>query len=277
MIPPELLDFSKQRIAIEFDERERAISQEIQTILAQHAAKGLVKSGNVIVAVQDACAKEVHKRVELAWEIIFRGLSTIGVNYDVEIENELCKFLETLLTEHVDRLKNHVLEIAKRVGMADIANRIPDDVESARRAALGRACSEIKLYVLKLQTETVSMPYSPQFNIINSSIGSIQTGNYAVANVDQQIGAEVTTTLLAALDLVSQLLAQVDDGQLTNKGEIIEIIQDSKVELAKETPNGTKLSSYIQTVGGVISTIGALKPAYDALKSAAAFIGIPLP
>ncbi len=277
MLSPDLVEFTKERITIEIGERAKRIGTEIQTILAQHAAKGMGRSGNVILAVQRACVQETHSRVELAWNIVHRGLTTLGATYDSDIEKELRELIESNFPEHMNGLKSYVLETAGKVGIPDLINRIPDEIGDARRAALNKAFSEIKLYVMTLKKAPAPVPYSPQFNIHNSTIGSVQTGSNSVANVDIRIHNEQSKALLEALEFVSEALAKVGDFATGNKDEIVELVEDSKAELVREKPNSTKLSYYLPAIGGAISTIAELKPAYDVLKSAASLIGISLP
>ncbi len=44
-----------------------------------------------------------------------------------------------------------------------------------------------------------------------------------------------------------------------------------------ERPNSLKVSSVLTGIGTAVQTIGALQPAYQALKTAAAAFGLPLP
>ena len=277
MLSSDLVEFAKERITIEIGEREKVIGAEIQTILVQHVAKGLGRSGNVIAAVQRACAQETRNRVEMAWGIIHRGLTTLGQTYDTDIEKELRELIEAYFPEHMNGLEYYVRDTAQKIGMPDLIDKIPDEVGEARRTALRKASSEIKLYVMTLKKAPASVPYSPQFNIHNSTIGSVQTGSNSVANVELQISNEGSSEVLAALDVVSQALTKVGNLPTGNKDEIVELVQDSKSELVKVNPSGTKLRHYLGMIGGAIGTVADLKPAYDSLKAAAALLNITVP
>ena len=62
-----------------------------------------------------------------------------------------------------------------------------------------------------------------------------------------------------------------------NKDEVLELVEDGKIELAKTKPNVTKLTSYLGMISGALGAAANLKPAYDMLKAAASSFGIQLP
>jgi hypothetical protein len=54
------------------------------------------------------------------------------------------------------------------------------------------------------------------------------------------------------------------------------MVADSKAELAKPTPNKSKLAALLGGVAVTIQTVASLRPAYDAVKGALALLGIRL-
>ncbi|WP_211475020.1 hypothetical protein [Collimonas humicola] len=277
MIDLEIIEFAKQRISLEIDEQGTRVSAEIEAIKRDCAARGMMASGNLIVAIQDACVRAANERAMLVWQILHRGITTVGVSYDNGLEQQLIAAVEECLPENMRGLSGRVEEVAKRCGMAQIIPKIPDRLATARRAALGKIHSEIRLFVMTLKKTPMTEGYSPQINIHNSTIGAVQTGHQSVANVNLLNNAEGRDALMNALDVIAQELAKVDVIPGQNKSEILELVEDGKTELAKERPNLTKLTSFLPMIGSAIGVVANLKPAYDGLKAAAALIGITLP
>ena len=122
-----------------------------------------------------------------------------------------------------------------------------------------------------------AMTYTQQFNFNNSSVGAVQTGDHSIANIAIQNTTQATETLLKALTVVAEELSRIDAVPGHNKDEILELVEDGKVELAKTKPNVTKLTSYLGMIGGTLGAAANLKPAYDMLKAAASSFGIQLP
>ena len=58
---------------------------------------------------------------------------------------------------------------------------------------------------------------------------------------------------------------------------MLELVGELDTEAAKERPNNLKITSGLSTIGQSISTVAALKPAYETVKGVAALFGVSLP
>jgi len=278
VIDPKILEVAHAQIALEIGEQDKRLSQTIEASVAAFSARGMVRSGNMIHEVQSKCVEAVHERANIVWQILHRAVTTLGVAYHDELEHELVSAVDRYFPDHMDGLKYRIAETARRIGMADVVSRMPDEVLTARRVALGRLSSEIKLFVMALQKTRNPQPaYTPQVNIINSTIGAVQTGHQSSANVQQQINSESREALIKALDMIAEQLGKNDELPARNKAEVVELVADTKNELGKAEPNITKVSGYLAAIGGTLGAIANLKPAYDTLKAAAGLVGILLP
>lgn len=277
MISPEIITYANERILLEIAAQEKQLDVEIRGVMAEMASRGMSRSGNMIVGVQAVCVSAVNTRADLIWNILHRGITTIGIQYEDDVEQQLRDVVEKFLPENMRGLSTRVAQVAQQIGMADITNRIPDEVTDARRAALAKVFSEIKLFVMTLKKSPPVDAYTPQFNIYHSTIGAVQTGHQSVANINLQLNAVSRESLIKVLDEIANELDTADIAPGQNKAEIIELVNDGKTELSKEKPNLTKLASYLSAIGNAIGVVANLRPAYEALKSAAALINITLP
>ena len=271
-----ILEFANKRTRLEIAEDDKHLQVEMAKIRAEHNQRGMLHSGNFIMAIQNTCANATRKRITAAWGVLHRAITTVGIEYDPALEAQLRAAMESYFPEHMNGLQYHVIEAANVMGSPDIISRIPDEIGPARRAALAEVFSEIELFVLTLKKRPVVLPYSPQFNFHNSTIGALQTGDQSVANVQFQTGV-ASEDLIKALDIVLQSLNGIGYIPGQNKAEIIELVAEGKSELAKEKPNQTKLASYLGTIGQTLSIVANLKPAYEGLKTAANACGFHLP
>jgi hypothetical protein len=114
------------------------------------------------------------------------------------------------------------------------------------------------------------------FNIY-SPVGAIQTGANAIAYPTQYLDTATQERLLNALKFVEEALANTDSLPSHPKSEIVELVQESRVEIQKEKPNTTKLQTLLSTVGASIRTVASLKPAYETLKTVLVYFGVNLP
>lgn len=123
---------------------------------------------------------------------------------------------------------------------------------------------------------TSSPNYGQQIIIQGSTVTNLQTGAHAQATILVGKTDAGTTELLRALDLVSDALSKVPALPRHDKDEILELVSDSKAELAKERPNGSRLASFLGMIAAAVGTVADFAPACDALKKAAAGFGLNL-
>lgn len=277
MIDNKIIELAHRQIQLACEEQKNLISQELNRLKAEMNKRGMYHSSNHILAIQDVYAKATSERINFAWEILLRCITTVGVTYDESLEEQLKATLDTHFPEHMNGLKYAVQEAAQSLGMPQVIPRLPDAVGDAHRIALRKAYSEIELFILKLKQAPIEQPYIPYISIHNSNIGALQTGNSSVANVNQQVNSDAIQAIEEALTAVAQSLANVEALPQNDKLEVIELVHDGLHELKKDKPNHSKLKSFISTIGSAISFTADLKPAYDALKSAATMIGLALP
>ena len=98
-----------------------------------------------------------------------------------------------------------------------------------------------------------------------------------MVNISQSFTNADQATLLAALARVQTNLGRLDATQHPGKNEVLEVVADLNTEVAKENPNSLKIASGLSVIGQSISTVAALKPAYDTIKGVAAMFGVNLP
>lgn len=111
---------------------------------------------------------------------------------------------------------------------------------------------------------------------INAPGGIVQTGGHSTAKLIT-INQNNKNDIIKALDSLRIEINNVADVQGYSKEEVINLIEESKIELSKAQPNSTRLKSFLNGIALVIKTSEILKPAYDVLKTVLLPIGITLP
>lgn len=278
MVDREILSLADRQIQLANEQQGNDLIKELANIRADAAKRGCLRSGGYILSVQEACANLVTERAKFVWDILFRCITTVGVVYDEHIEQQLKSEIEKHFPESMNGLRSHLEEAARITGMSDILSNIPDKIGDARLTAIRKIHTEIDLFLMTLKvkpTEPTYMP--PQINIHNSNIGALQTGAASVANVTQQVDTQSFQEVVRVLTQLQTELSAIESFPHDNKFEIIELVEDGIVELKKEKPNLSKIKSFITTIGGAISLTADLKPAYEALKTVSAMIGLTLP
>ena len=112
--------------------------------------------------------------------------------------------------------------------------------------------------------------------VFNGPVGVLQTGAGAIGISHQTIDTTARESLEQALDLLAAALAAETALPAQAKSEVVELVQDTRTELAKPTPNTAKLKGYIGGIGAAIQFAPALKACYDTLKWGGTFFGVNL-
>jgi hypothetical protein len=110
------------------------------------------------------------------------------------------------------------------------------------------------------------------FNV-NAPVGALQTGSGATAHVGQHFGSEQQAALLRALDLVAEGLQRKPLPDPRSNAELVALVAECKGEVAKPSPNFTKIKLIAGGIASTIRTVAALKGAYDAIVAAVAYFG----
>lgn len=279
MLDEQVTRLARDRIRLEIGEQNTRLQADINRIRAEMSARGVLNSGMTLHRVAQACADAARDRGQLAWQILFRFVTTAGVRYHDALADDLMALVSEFLPTTLGDLKGYPKLEAERLGNNNAAARLEQIVESARTVALAKIKNEIDLFTVSLknrQAMSLEKPDAQVFNIY-SPVGSIQTGANAVAYVTQSIDASTKEKLNDALAAVEEALANVDVLPTHPKAEIIEIVREAKTEVAKAEPNATKLRSLLSTTATAIQTVANMKPAYELLKTGLAYLGITLP
>jgi hypothetical protein len=171
------------------------------------------------------------------------------------------------LPEDLPDFKGYIKNTIKILNAPKTAEKLLDQLDSARDHSLNKVGTEIDLFVqsLKKKSELSVTGVKSQIFNIYSPAGPIQT-----------IDAELSRQLINALDAIKSGINQLQGLPEHPKSEMVEIIRDCRVELEKDTPNIMRLRSLLTTVGTSIQSNHRLKPGYEMLRQELTHLGISL-
>lgn len=111
----------------------------------------------------------------------------------------------------------------------------------------------------------------PVFNF-HAPVGSVQSGDHSVANVQQTTGSIDYSALIAALQAAQTEFANQNISQPENE-EIRDYLQSILKEIQKEKPNSLSLRSMLSDVAATVQTLGSSSEAYKAVVAALGLLG----
>ena len=153
------------------------------------------------------------------------------------------------------------------------------------RLTLDEACDdsrrkhdvEIDLYVdsLKISAEEQPSAMAHSYHFYGT-VGTVQTGAGATANVVQNLAAEDKQALLRALDQIKDAISS-SQALLAQREELIEIAEECITLMQAPQPNDSKLRAMFDVLATSVQAVASAQPAYQALKAALLPLGIMLP
>ncbi|MEP6824727.1 MAG: hypothetical protein ABI919_07915, partial [Ramlibacter sp.] len=162
------------------------------------------------------------------------------------------------------------------------ANDPPGHFARAQLETLGRVLEEIVTVGQSMQNGQgeKSGPgiaqAAPHVAIYGNVFGSLQTGVGSTSTVTQSWASPEHEGLARAILSLQGAIADAATLQATEKDDLREELDRAVYEIQKKEPNKSVLLRTLAGVGAVIQTLGSASEAWDAVKAAAAALGVPL-
>lgn len=184
--------------------------------------------------------------------------------------------LEDAYTRHLQRyglqdIHPIGLEYAYACGQATVANAPVRQLWEQRNVPSKqprRRTTEVHVTVINTFNNTINN---------SGTIGAVQTGPGATANVQQQWVQGDSSELRGALAALREALEATQDLPLEARREFAGNIDSTVAELQHERPDTMRLLGWLSAVGVAVETIANVQPAYEVVKTLAQALGIPLP
>lgn len=117
-------------------------------------------------------------------------------------------------------------------------------------------------------------PVMNNITITNSQVGAVQTGESSVARVSMS-GNQNHLELSESLLKLAEQLKVIGAIPGHDKDEILNLIEDSRSELAKEKPSKAKLNALLPIISGAVGLVSDVGGAFAAVQAAARLAGFP--
>ena len=248
-------------------DRWTALERSKAKIMQEAGMRNALQSSSVIWSIFNLFSTEFKVLATLAWQDLHRVNELIGFEATPALPDDLKAAVRSSLTPLFTRIEELYKE-SLRFQQSAIPPLAP-----ALEEALLPVDAEIDLYAAwKSKSAPPTPPTAPQPTIfhIYSPVGAIVSGASAQVTV-QQIH-DYRPVIIQALDLLREVAAGIPD-----YNDIVDLAAEAETEVKRETPNPLKVKSLLGGLASAIQTIASLRPAYEAIKSAAALIGIPMP
>lgn len=149
MLDPKVTELADRMTRVQFEKRREQLQRDIEKTQNKMTKDGLGRSGALVQAVYDLCARDIERRAEIVWENISRVLSEAEVKPSEtladELKQEVLEYANAIYAEPY----NCFQETVRNVGIG-----IAQPLTHARDRALAEVNAKIDLYVLSLTRRT---------------------------------------------------------------------------------------------------------------------------
>src|SRR5713226_6974011 len=119
MLDQEAMQVAQGRLAAESSKRYHLFNAELERVQSDLAAKGLGRSGALIQAVADVCAKEIEDATDRLWELVRGLLRQEDATYSREVVETLFRQIDELWVPYCSAIPERQFEtICERDGFS---------------------------------------------------------------------------------------------------------------------------------------------------------------
>ncbi len=218
--------------------------------------------------------------------VISETLKTVHKNFnsplDDGVDAQLLDWGAHAIADTYKGLQGSYRRYLERAGMQFMPEL---ELDLAYASAKAGVSNSSRHYLWELRNVPSKHPYQPVEpvptqtkinNYGNMTIGAMQTGSSSTANVQQQQLGGDTSALRAALLEFCKALESAEDIELNARLKLISDVEKSVNELQQKSPSKSELVLWLSGIGAVVGALGSVQPAFEAVKSLARALGLPL-
>lgn len=251
-------------------------------------ARGHSLSGSGYAARLSSIYKEdLTHRARVIVETLRRVHWDFDSPLDEGVAGQLCEWGARAVDDARDGLEVAYVQHLQRLGLQNIH---PIELEYAYASARAAVHNELTHQLWEQRNVPRRHPHHQRSgapvtvmntfnNTINNSgtIGAVQTGPGAVADVQQQWIQGSSSDLREALGALRDALNGAQELDSEARRGLVGNIDNAIAELQQERSNVQRLLAWLGGIGAAVDTIASIQPAYEAVKAWARALGIPLP
>ena len=274
MIDQRTRDIAQRLLDAELRRREQSLARQASNVMERMSSRGMLMSSVTVTQITDLTCLELRTRAHVAWDTFQRVLSDTGVSLSQGLAVELKTWLESFIEVAFQSLAKHLDHSVNGLGVGWTITPLQDEAAALKREFGARADLLVAALEKRAPSAAASAPTVMHFY---GTVGAVQTGAVSSAAVSQHIGTADLAALTMAVERLADEIGAAADLEADARAELQEVLADIREELTKQKPNSIRLRQLAMGAATAIQTTASLRPAYEALRTALAPLGILLP
>jgi hypothetical protein len=251
-------------------ELKRMASEWAQT-QNRFGAQGAGHSTPLMDRLQQVCEQALWGLFRSLMNALVRAIDAFGVDVSDATAGEIVGLVEARLAPVALELEARLKQASHNIGFE---NRW--DLHEVQELIKKKTAAEAEMLAASLRKRVPTARADQAFHI-HGNVGAIMTGSGSSARVVQGLSSEDTAQVLRAVQEVRRAIEEAAALQGAEQEELLDTLEELSKHLGSGKPNLTKVRGLGLGVATTIQTIGALQPAYAALRTGLAVLGVFLP
>lgn len=257
------------------DELVRKTQDKHREIVQASAARGMIQSSTLILSLAELHTEDLRNAAPSAWDLLMETHRAMGADTTPETRAAMKSWMSNTISELKGSTAAQIEGDLNQYGGGLQNRRMLEQIDNTEAVAHSLN-SRYGVIIDNYLDHLVNSPMAqPPVTINAQNIGAVLTGDRAKAHITQNISA--VKEMHELVGLMREVLKHDAGLDQQRKAELIEIADDTCVELDKRAPNETKLMTLFALLTQSVQTLPAAKPAYHAAKALLATVGISLP
>ncbi len=271
MLTGTAVDRISESVEAELAPRSKNLSIALLACDTEFATRGRFNSSMRVQKRGLVACQELEVRADIIWTLIQRCRPWFG-----EPDDALLDGLSKQIHYQIGVQTAAVLQLAGQTS-TDPQRRaaaIELPIKACCEQLIKKVLSQARFFVEQLRhPPTTSAPNS--INNFYGTVGAVQIGAYATAHV--QIGAADSARVIDALELLREALPSAADMAIDASEQSAGLVTDIIAAARVDKPNRLTLTSLLMGLAVTVQAVASLRPTWDAVRQAAAAIGVRLP
>jgi hypothetical protein len=270
MLPPKVREYAERAVAALSNESNGALDHELARIDGECNVKGAFHSGGRIRLLLQATYTATAKLGGNIWTCVREAYeASIGLpdeSHRLDLK-QLCEEFFTQSDSALSKIVTAHVNLARTNGSIDAL--LVGDLAKSASHVLGKLHLAIDLYMeSRLQRGAHPTTTSGNTTIVHGSVGVLQTGAGAVANVAGGIHQDQRIAMLDALSEAAGVIIRAPAGSV-DFSEMMRIVAESADSLNSPAPDKPRLRAAFDVLASTVQAIGSAPAVYAALQSMA--------
>lgn len=275
MLDPSVIEFVRDRVAIETEESEKWLKADLSKRAMELAARGMLASSTAALIAGERAEREHKLRSEKLLRLYLRAVSAWPPTAEGDHFEDACALLLPFCDADAFALwtsiETHTLTASMRSHGS--LSTIKKNFDAAHRRERERLVSELRVLSANLIRPPFQGPEAPPSVVVTGNNNIVQAGIIG-STASIILDGDSRKSILEALEAVRKSIKEASALDGVTARDLGEVVNECNAEIEKADPNKIKIATQLDTISKTVQTTAALMPAWEFVRRALQLLGL---